>query len=493
MNSKASKFTSTSSASLDQKYLWRPFTQMKDWIQSEPVVIESGYGSTLVDVAGKEYLDCNASIWTNLHGHRRAELDEAIRDQLNRIAHSSPLGLSNVPAPHLAKCLVESAAQTTFSDSPITGPDLTKVFFSDDGSTAMEVALKLSFESARRRFGLENPSLISVQSAYHGDTIGAVSMGKIDLFHAAFGPMLFPSATVMSPYCYRCPYNQALPERDDARNWRRCNWECVDEVDAAFEEKSKTTSTENPRKPNQPSSYTTFVVEPVMQGAAGMIAQPRGWLKRVVEIVRGHGSQWIADEVMTGFGRTGPLFAFQKEGVRPDFLALAKGLTGGYLPMAATLTTDPVFEAFLGEYSEFKSFFHGHSYTANQLGAAVGLASFDLLEKVHHYEHREQLAGWISEGLKSLWEIEYVGDIRQEGCVVGIELVADWKTKEPFALEEKIGIRVCEKLAELGVLTRPVGNVLVFMPPYCMTESEVKKALCAYHRAIREVLRDRQV
>lgn len=489
MNPKVHVEPEISPATLDQKYIWRPFTQMRDWMKQKPVVIVSGSGANLEDDQGKQYLDGNSSIWTNIHGHRRPELDQALINQLDLIAHSSPLGLSNVPAPKLAATLV--LANANRKDLPIAGPDLTRVFFSDDGSTAMEVAIKLSFESTRRRYGVQNPKMISVMNAYHGDTIGATSIGKIDLFHQSFGPMLFPSESVMSPYCYRCPYNQAAPERSDAREWRRCHWECVSEVESAFEiQRAENKKAGQVKKISQagPASFSTFIVEPVMQGAAGMIAQPRGWLRRIIEIVRENGAHWIADEVMTGFGRTGPMFAYQKEGVRPDFLALAKGLTGGYLPMAATLTTDAVFDEFLGEYEDFKTFFHGHSYTANQLGSAVASASLELLETVHSESHRKQLANWIHRGLQPLWDLPVVGDIRQEGSVVGIELVKDWKTREPFPLEQQAGIRVCSRLAELGVLTRPVGNVLVYMPPYCSTEEQVARALEMYSLAIRDEL-----
>ncbi len=489
MNSKEPDQQPNDPASLDQTYLWRPFTQMQDWMQVRPVVIASGSGATLVDDQGREYLDCNASIWTNLHGHKRRELDAALKNQIDQISHSSPLGLSNIPAPLLAQKLADST-QNDSVDNRVEGPELKKVFFSDDGSTAMEVALKLSFEATRRRYGKAKPSFISVKNAYHGDTIGAVSAGKVDLFHQSFGPMLFPTETVMSPYCYRCPFNQGTPERTDARLWRRCHWECVSEVESRFDEEKRNNIRTGAagNDDDGPNSFSTFIVEPIMQGAAGMIAQPEGWLQRVIQIVRDYGAQWIADEVMTGFGRTGPLFAFQKGGVRPDFLALAKGLTGGYLPMAATLTTEEVFEEFLGSYEDFKTFFHGHSYTANQLGAAVGLKSFELLETTHNESHRTKIAGWIREGLRPLWNLPVVGDIRQEGTVVGIELVKDWKTREPFPLEAQAGIRVCNRLKELGVLTRPIGSVLVFMTPYCISEEETRKALEKYAQAIQSEL-----
>jgi adenosylmethionine-8-amino-7-oxononanoate aminotransferase len=286
----------------------------------------------------------------------------------------------------------------------------------------------------------------------------------------------------MAPYCYRCPFNRAKPERADAREYRKCNWECVGKLEQKFAAQKK-----------RGNPYAAFVFEPLMQGAAGMIPQPSGWLSRAAEIARAHGTLLIADEVMTGFGRTGvgaaregarPLFACHHEGVQPDFMALAKGLTGGYLPMAATLATPEVFDAFLGEYDEFKTFFHGHSFTGNQLGAAAGLASLELLQTSRSLRARQQLEQTLQSELQSLWRYPNVGDIRQVGLVAGIELVRDWRTREPFDLRERVGIRVCEALARRGVLTRPVGNVVVLMPPYCTTPAEARRIVATLGEAI---------
>jgi len=474
-------------AKLDHQFVWHPFTQMRDWLKREPVVIASGRGAVLRDVKGREYLDANASIWTNLHGHRHPQINAAIRRQLKKISHSSALGLANEPASTLAARLVKAA-----------GADkLEKVFFSDDGSTALEVALKLTYEFTRRARGQKaRPRFLSLAGAYHGDTIGAVSLGHIDLFHRAYGGMLFPTDKVMSPYCYRCPFNRAQPERADARTYRRCHWECVGLVEKKFSAQKK-----------KGNPYAAFVFEPLMQGAAGMIPQPGGWLRQVTDIARSHGALLIADEVMTGFGRTGvtgpaddrtvapaaeppaaaKLFACARAGVQPDFLCVAKGLTGGYLPMAATLTTQKVFDAFLGEYEEFKSFFHGHSFTGNQLGAAAALASLDLLQTRKSVRQRSSLEQWLHTELASLWSLPNVGDIRQAGLVAGIELVKNWRTREEFALRERVGIRVCEGMAARGVLTRPVGNVIVLMPPYCTTRKQVQKMIWALREAVEEV------
>jgi adenosylmethionine-8-amino-7-oxononanoate aminotransferase len=325
-------------ARLDRRHVWHPFTQMRDWNRREPIVIVEGRGSLLRDAYGCEYLDANSSIWTNLHGHGHRGINGAMRRQLDRVAHSSALGFANEPASLLAAALVRvaNAPWRGSAKASRTQPGLEKVFFSDNGSTALEVALKQAWEFGRRVRGLRHPKFLSLEGAYHGDTIGAVALGHIDLFHAAFRGLLFRTDAVMAPYCYRCPFNRAHPERADARNYRKCGWECVGKVEAAFDRAKKE------RRP-----YVAWVLEPRMQGAAGMIPQPAGWVERTAEIARHHGSLIIADEVMTGFARTGSgahreLFASHHEKVQPDFLCLAKGLTGGYVPMAATLTTRAV-------------------------------------------------------------------------------------------------------------------------------------------------------
>ncbi len=498
-------------ARLDHAFVWHPFTQMRDWLRREPIVIVEGRGAVLRDARGREYLDANSSIWTNLHGHNHPAINAALRRQVAKIAHSSALGLANEPASLLAAKLVEAAnriydlrfticerSAVRARQPKIEGCELKKVFFSDDGSTALEVALKLAYEFTRRRRGKPSsrtaartaePKFLSLQGAYHGDTVGAVALGHIDLFHKAYAGLLFETNKVMSPYCYRCPFNRAKPERADAREYRRCNWECVNQVEQAFRAQKQ-----------RGHPYAAFVVEPLIQGAAGMVPHPPGWLRHAAEVARAHHTLLIADEVMTGFGRTGAgnfglrtsdfglLFACHHEGVQPDFLCLAKGLTGGYLPMAATLTTQEVFDAFLGTYEECRTFFHGHSYTANQLGAAAALASLKLLQSPASIRARGRLEAVLCEELQSLWSLRVVGDIRQVGLIVGVELVCDWRTREPFAWRERAGVRVCEAMARRGVLTRPVGNVVVLMPPYCTTPAQARRMVAALREGIEEVL-----
>jgi adenosylmethionine-8-amino-7-oxononanoate aminotransferase len=499
-------------ARLDHRYIWHPFTQMRDWLKREPIVMVEGKGTVLKDAKGREYLDANSSIWTNLHGHNHPKINAAIQRQLKKVAHTSALGLANEPASLLAEKLIRAANSSGVAQASslrvgaaslplgheagmLREPAgwkaaLRKVFFSDDGSTAMEVALKLAYEYARRTRGIQRPKFLSLDRAYHGDTIGAVSLGHIDPFHKAYRGLLFKTDKVMAPYCYRCPFNRARPERADAREYRKCDWECTGKLEQKFAAQKK-----------RGNSYSAFVFEPLIQGAAGMIVQPKGWLRRAADIARGYGAQLIADEVMTGFGRMGSsdspahppthppsLFACHAEGLQPDFLALAKGLTGGYLPMAATLTTQPVFDAFLGEYDELKTFFHGHSYTGNQLGAAAALASLEILQSPASERSRLLLEHTLRKELQTLWALPNVGDSRRVGLIAGVELVKDWRTRAPIPLRERAGIRVCEAMAKRGVLTRSIGNEIVLMPPYCTTAEQMRTIVSALRDAITKSL-----
>src|SRR5579871_1978248 len=383
---------------------------MKDWMAEEPIIIESGEGVALRDVNGREYLDANSSIWTNLHGHQHPKITQAIKDQLDRIAHSSFLGLSNEPAIRLAEKLVEIAPRGS-----------TRVFYSDDGSTAMEVAIKMALQYWQHRKQPPRTKFVAFADAYHGDTLGAVSVGGIDLFHAAFKPLLFEVVRV-----------------NDLSN-----------LEKVFAEHD--------------GGIAAVVIEPLIQGAAGMRLWKRGLLAELRRLCTKHGTLLIADEVMTGFGRTGTMFACEQENVTPDLMAVAKGLTGGYLPLAATLATEEIFNTFLGEYSEFKTFFHGHSYTGNQLGCAAALANLQLFEEDKTLKKIQLKSNRLRAGLEALRELSHVGDVRHIGMIGAVELFRDPSTKEPFPLADKIGIKVCIEMRKRGVLTRPIGNTIVLM------------------------------
>ncbi|RLA81256.1 MAG: adenosylmethionine--8-amino-7-oxononanoate transaminase [Deltaproteobacteria bacterium] len=437
----------------DKRYLWHPFTQMKDYEAQEPLIVERAEGVYLVDIHGRRYIDGVSSLWVNVHGHRHPSIDRAVREQLERVAHSTLLGLSNPPAIELAKRLVEIAPE-----------GLTRVFYSDNGATAVEVALKMAFQYWQHKGERQRTRFISFENAYHGDTLGAVSVGGIDLFHRIFSPLLFPTYRVKAPYCYRCPEGLQYPG---------CGLACL----RALEETLKRHHRE----------CAALIIEPVVQGAAGMIVHPPGFLRRVRELCTEYGVLMIADEVATGFGRTGRMFACEHEGVTPDLMCVAKGITGGYLPLAATLTTEEIYEAFLGEYHEFKTFFHGHTYTGNSLACAAACANLEVFEKERTLERMATKVELLAKRLKEFWSLPHVGDVRQKGFMVGVELVADRKTKEPFPPQMKVGQKVILEARRQGVVIRPLGDVIVLMPPLAIPEGELERLVEVVHDAIKKV------
>jgi adenosylmethionine-8-amino-7-oxononanoate aminotransferase len=417
----------------DREHVWHPFTAMQPYAAEPPLVIARARGCFLIDLDGREYIDGVSSLWCNVHGHRVPELDAALREQLDRVAHTTLLGLANVPSVRLARRLVERAP-----------PGLTRVFYSDDGATAVEVALKMAFQYWQQRPDPRprKTCFLALHKAYHGDTLGDVSVGGMADFHGLFKPLLFPAVRAPSPYCYRCP----LGLKRSA-----CRIDCVEVLAGLVREHADT--------------LAGVVIEPLVQGAAGMITAPEGFLRRVRAVTRQHDVLLIADEVAVAFGHTGTLFACSQEGVAPDFLCLAKGLTGGYLPLAATLTTEEVFRAFLGRPEEGRTFYHGHTYTGNPLGAAVALASLDLLEKGGVLEALPAKVERLRGHLGRMAALPHVGDVRQKGLMAGIELVQDRASKQPFPAALRMGARVCRAARGRGVLLRPLGDVVVILPP----------------------------
>jgi adenosylmethionine-8-amino-7-oxononanoate aminotransferase len=438
----------------DADHLWHPFTQMKEWPDEPPLVIERGEGATLFDVDGNAYIDGVASLWCNIHGHRKPAIDAAIRAQLDRIAHTTLLGLTAEPPVRLAERLAALA------------PDrLNRVFYSDSGSEAMEIALKIAFQYWRQRPDVgTRTKFVALDLAYHGDTIGAVSLGGIPLFHAVYGPLLFETLRVPAPYCYRCPLG------DDPTACSRPCFEAVDDVlDRADGE------------------VIAVVMEPLVQGAAGMIVHPPGYLRHVREACDQHSVPLILDEVAVGLGRTGRMFACEHEGVEPDILAVAKGLTGGYLPLAATLVSDEIYQAFLGEYEEFRTFFHGHTYTGNALGCVAALATLDVFEQEETLGAVRPRIRQLERRLAEFREIAHVGDARQRGLMAGIELVRDRDTKAEYEPADRVGTQITRAARRRGVVTRPLGNVIVVMPPLCITEAELDRLMDVLFESIREV------
>ena len=421
-------------ARLDKQHLWHPFTQMQDWCASpdDPLVIDSGRGAILTDTQGKEYLDGNSSIWTNIHGHRHQTIDAAVREQLDKIAHCSALGFSNEPAIRLAEKLVSLFPVDT----------LTRVFFTDDGSTAIECACKMAVQY-RQLAGEENRTeFVAFEGAYHGDTVGAASLGGIAAFHERFGSVGYPVSHLSS-----------LAD--------------LEEVDG--------------------STVNAVIIEPLIQGAAGMRLWPGGMLSRLREWCDRNGAFLILDEVMTGFGRTGKMFACEHESVIPDFLCLAKGLTGGYMPLAATLTTERVFSAFLGRYEELKTFFYGHSYCANPLGCAAALGNLRVFEEERVLENLPDKIAAVTSALEPAKESPHIGEVRQLGVIVAFDLV-DASTGASLDWRLETGARVCRRARAYGLLTRPIRDTLTLMLPLCATAEQWEQAVEGLMRATEDVL-----
>lgn len=428
--------------------VWHPFTQMGEWDVKKAIVIQSGKGSYLFDVKGRKYLDGNSSLWVNLHGHRHPVITKAIKDQLDRIAHSTLLGLANEPSCQLAKELVRIAPK-----------GLTRVFFSDNGATAVEVALKMAFQYWVHRGKPHKTQFVRMANTYHGDTLGAVSVGGVGLFHDTFKPLLFPTREIPSYHCARCPWNrnpltpamrfQAASPYAAARG--RCQWECVERVERLFRAHHR--------------ELAAVILEPKMQGAAGLLTAPAGYLKKLRALCRRYDVLLIADEVAVGFGRTGTMFASEQEGVTPDFLCLAKGLTGGYVPMAATLTTERVYRAFLGRIDEGKTFFHGHSYSGNQVGAAAALASLAVFKRQRVIQGLAKTIRFFRVLLAPFAGLPCVGDVRQCGMMAAVELA----TSDTGAAR-----KLCLAMRQDGVLLRPLGNVIPLIPPLSITRGELK-------------------
>lgn len=425
--------------SLDKNYVWHPFTQMKDWNRQEPLVIERGQGSFLTDTDGQSYIDGVSSLWVNVHGHRKKEIDEAIARQMRLISHSTFLGLSNVPAVELAERLIGIAPK-----------GLRKVFYSDNGSTAVEIAVKMAYQYWQNTGEKKKTAIVHLNNSYHGDTLGSVSVGGIDLFHKVYRKLIFKTI--------------GLPGQ---------GWETVEAFEKLLKKKT--------------GNIAAIVVEPLVQGAAGMLLWPKGVLKKFSELCRQYDVFLIADEVATGFGRTGKMFACEHEGVTPDILCLAKGLTGGYLPLAATVTTQRIFDGFVFDYKDQKTFFHGHTYTANPLACAAALANLQIFEKERLLEKLAPKIKYLAKKLRMFYNLGSVGEVRQKGFMVGIELVRDRKTMELFPWEDAVGVRVCQEARRHGVILRPLGNVIVLIPPLSINISELNNLLNATYMAVEKV------
>ncbi len=437
--------------SLNYQYLWHPFTQMQDWINEEPLFIERGEGNYLIDTDGERYIDGVSSLWTNIHGHNRKEINEAIKDQLDLIGHTTMLGLANIPATLLGEKLVEAAPGK-----------LKKVFYSDSGSTAAEIALKMAYQywQQKDRPRRSKTSFIKLKEGYHGDTVGSVSLGGIDLFHKIFSHLLFDTYNIPTPFFYHSEFSSE----------EECKGHSIQCLKSTLEQHHH--------------EIAGLFIEPYVQGAAGMIVFPKGYMKEVASLCHEYNILFIVDEVATGFGRTGRMFASEEDQLEPDIMAVAKGISGGYLPLAATLTTDEIYNAFLGEYSEHKTFYHGHSYTGNPLACSSALASLSLFKKDKTLDHLQEKIPFLRTSLESFQDLDHVGDIRQKGMMVGIELVSDKEPKTPYPPEHRMGHKVCMEARHHHIIIRPLGDVLILVPPLSVTAEEIQALTKGIYQSI---------
>jgi len=437
----------------DHQYLWHPFTQMADWLSEEPLIIAEAEGCTLIDTRGRRYLDGVSSLWCNVHGHRHPVLDAALRAQLGRVAHTTLLGLANRPSIELAQALIAIAPR-----------GLTRVFYSDAGATAVEVALRMALQYQQLRGETARTQFASLVEAYHGDTLGAVGVGYSEAFHRHVARAVAPAVRLTPPHVFR---------------WQRGR-SAEAALAAALGEAERVLAEHGPQ-------LAALIVEPLVQGAAGMWVHPVAYLTGLHELAHRHGMLFIADEVASGFGRTGRMFACEQAAITPDILCLAKGVSGGYLPLAATLTTEEVFAAFLGPYEEFRAFFHGHTYTGNPLGCAVGLASLAVFREERTLELLDAKIARLAARLAAdVAPLAHVGDVRQQGVMVGIELVAERAGRVPYPPAARIGQRVVRAARARGVVLRPLGNVIVLMPPLAISAAEIDRLVAVAGEAIHE-------
>lgn len=453
--------TTQSLRELDKKHIWHPFTPMSLWLDSDPLVIADAQGMELIDSEGKKYLDGVSSLWCNVHGHRVQEIDGAIREQLERFSHSTMLGLTAEPAIVLADRLMK-----------VVPSNLKKVFYSDSGATAAEVAFKMAVQFWHNVGQGQRKEFIALSEAYHGDTFGSMSVGRTELFHRAYLPMLFKTHYAPTPFVYRpdaeLVKNGVFPDEQTVKR------HSLDRIRAILRERG--------------GSIAAIVVEPVVQGAAGMIVQPGGYLAEIRKLADEFGVLLVCDEVATGFGRTGRMFACEHEGVMPDLMCVAKGITGGYLPLAATFATQRIFDAFLGDPREGKTFYHGHTYTGNALACAAAIASLELLERGNVVEKAAQKGEMLGQMLEDLRKLPCVGDIRRKGMMVGVELVADAATRRALDPARRTGHGVCMAIRRRGVILRPLVDTIVLMPPLAMETDDLARIV----KALGDVLQDVQ-
>lgn len=433
----------------DLKYIWHPYTQMKDCRQLPPILIERAKGIKLYDNKGNFYYDTISSWWCNVHGHNHPRIKNAIKKQLDSLEHVLFAGFTHRPAILFAEKLLFLAPK-----------GLTKVFFSDNGSTAVEVALKMSFQYWQNIDQTKKQKFISLDYAYHGDTIGTMSVSGVDLFNKVFSPLFFHSFKVPSPYCYRCPM-----KKEEAS----CDIACVKPLKDLLRKKSK--------------EIAAIILEPMILAAGGMIIYPKGYLAKAANLAKEFNVHLIVDEVATGFGRTGKMFASEFADISPDFICLSKGITAGYIPLAVTLATDKIYNAFYADYKAKKTFFHGHTYTANPLSCAAALASLKVFEEEKTLERIKKIIPLFHKEMERFRGLAFVGDVRYIGLIGALELVKNKKAKKGFSFEERIGFKIYKEGLKNNLILRPLGNIIYLFLPLCIKKEELKD-ICKRARSV---------
>jgi len=443
----------------DKENIWHPFTQMGDWVNDvpcEPLIIDRAKGNYLFDINGKKYLDGVSSLWVNNLGHGNPKIDKAVKKQLAKVSHTTFLGLTHKPAIELSQKLLE-----------ILPKHFKKVFYSDNGSTAVEVALKMAYQFWQFK-GEERSSFLSLKNAYHGDTVGAISVGGTDLFHKRFKPLLFKAHFAPSPFCKKCsfrkneiPFPNTAKTFDEHNKIAGCKGQCIAEAENILKRYAK--------------GIAAAIIEPENQAAGGMIIMPPGYVSLYAKLCKKYNVLLIADEVATGFGRTGKMFAIEHSKIKPAFICLSKGITGGYMPLAATITTNEIYNAFLGKYEEFKTFFHGHSYTAYPLACATANAVIDIFKTGNILQKLQSKIAFLQKELQSLARHKKIGDIRQCGVMAGIDIVKDKNT--PYDYKLKTGAKICARMRKDGIIIRNLGDTLVLFLPLTITKQEISKII----------------
>lgn len=424
----------------DLEYIWHPCSQMKDYEKLPPIVMKNGKGVYLEDVDGNKYIDAVSSWWVNLFGHSNDRINKALYNQASTLEHVIFAGFSHEKAIELCERIIKVAPK-----------GMKKVLFGDNGSSAVEIALKLSFQYHMQVGKKKKTKFIAISDAYHGETMGALSVGGVDLFSSMYKPLLIETIKVNGPDCYRCPYS---------KNRETCNAECFEIMEKAIKENHE--------------EITAVIIEPMIQGAAGMKMYSPNYLKKLRKLCDEYDINLIADEIAVGFGRTGTMFACEHAGISPDIMTVSKGLTAGYMPMSLVLTTDKIYDAFYDDYETMKAFLHSHSYSGNPLGCAVAVETLKIFEEENILDTIDKKSKYLKEKIEStLLDIEYVGDYRQLGMIGAIELVKNKETKEAFPWQDRIGYKIYQLALKKGVLLRPLGNVIYFMPPYIITKEEI--------------------